>query len=338
LRFPGLAIIVLRMSLQRRSSLKAVFLDFATMGNGALDTTPLHEALPNLELFDTTRPEEISARIAGAEFVLANKSRLDAGTFGDAGSLRYIGLAATGTDNVDLAYAQANGIAVTNIRGYCTDSVVEHVFAVLLMLARSLGPYRAAVRQGRWQDARTFCLLDYPIRELSSMSIGIVGHGVLGGGVAQMAERLGMQVLIARRRGAAADDDGRVDLEEMLERADVVSLHCPLTPETRNLIGARELELMKRNAFLVNTARGGLVDSSALAEALASGRIAGAAIDVLPEEPPADGNPLLDYDGDNLVLTPHVAWASAEARRNAIRELGANVASFLAGERRNRVV
>lgn len=318
--------------------MKAVFLDFATMGNGDLDRSPLHEVLPDLRLFDTTRPGDIPVRIADAELVLANKSRLDADTLGNAPSLRYIGLAATGTDNVDLVYARAHGIAVTNIRGYCTDSVVEHVFALLMTLARSLVPYRNAVRRGRWQHARTFCLLDHPVRELSSMTIGIVGHGELGSGVARMAGKLGMRVLIAGRRGVATRDDGRVDFDEMLEQADVVSLHCPLMPETRNLIGARELRLMKRDAFLVNTARGGLVDSAALVEALSAGRIAGAAIDVLPTEPPVDGNPLLDYEGDNLVLTPHIAWASADARRNALRELAANVAAFLDGEPRNRVV
>lgn len=318
--------------------MKAVFLDFATMGNGDLDRSPLYEVLPDLQLFDTSGPGEIPARIADAGFVLANKSRLDADTLGNTAALRYIGLAATGTDNVDLDYARAHGIAVTNIRGYCTDSVVEHVFALLMTLARSLVPYRKAVRRGRWQHARTFCLLEHPVRELSSMTIGIVGHGELGGGVARMAEKLGMRVLIARRRGAAARDDGRVDFDAMLAQADVVSLHCPLTPETRNLIGARELRLMKRDAFLVNTARGGLVDSAALREALAAGRIAGAGVDVLPTEPPVDGDPLLDYDGDNLVLTPHIAWASGEARQNAIRELAANVAAFLGGELRNRVV
>ena len=317
--------------------MKAVFLDFATMGNGDLDASPLLEVLPQLELFDVTPAALVPERIREAEFVLANKSRLDSGVLGDARSLRYIGLAATGTDNVDLERARASGIAVTNIRGYCTGSVVEHVLALVLALARSLLPYRAAVREGRWQAADTFCLLDHPVRELSSMTIGIVGHGELGRGVARTAEKLGMQVLIAGRRGAPAGADGRVDFDECLRRADVVSLHCPLTPATRNLVGARELRLMKRGAFLVNTARGGLVDSAALVEALAAGRIAGAAIDVLPVEPPADGNPLLDYEGDNLILTPHVAWASAEARRNAIRELAANVAAFLHGESRNRV-
>ena len=318
--------------------MKAVFLDFATMGSDSLDVSSLFDVLPGLERFDATPPEAVAARIADAEFVLANKSRLGEPELGAARALRYVGLAATGTDNIDLESARARGLAVTNIRGYCTGSVVEHVFAVLSSLARGLVPYRAAVRAGRWQQASTFCLLDYPIRDLSSMTMGIVGFGELGGAVAGIAEKLGMRVLVARRRGAPASDDDRVDFEEMLALADVVSLHCPLTPDTRNLIGAPELRRMKRGAFLINTARGGLVDSRALVEALAAGDIAGAAIDVLPTEPPVDGDPLLDYEGENLVLTPHIAWASAGARQNAIRELAANIEAFIDGRSRNRVV
>lgn len=317
--------------------MKAVFLDFATMGDGDLDLSPLLEVLPGLERFDVTPPDVVATRIADAELVLANKSRLGEAELGAARALRYVGLAATGTDNVDLDFARARGIVVTNIRGYCTGSVVEHVFALLSSLARGLVPFRAAVGAGRWREAQTFCLLDYPIRELSAMTIGIVGLGELGGAVAGMAEKLGMRVLVARRRNAAAGDDGRVDLDEMLALVDAVSLHCPLTPETRDLIGARELRRMKRDAFLVNTARGGLVDSKALVEALTAGEIAGAAIDVLPTEPPVDGDPLLDYEGANLVLTPHIAWASAEARQNAVRELAANVEAFIGGRSRNRV-
>lgn len=318
--------------------MNAVFLDFATMGNGVLDVSPLFEVLPGLDRFDVTPPDIVAARIANAEFVLANKSRLGEAELRAARSLRYIGLAATGTDNVDLAFARARGIAVTNIRAYCTGSVVEHVLALVSSLARGLVPYRTAVRAGRWREAKSFCLLDYPIRELSSMTIGIVGLGELGGGVARMAEKLGMRVLVSRRRGATPGDDGRVEFGEMLSRADIVSLHCPLTAQTRNLIGAGELRQMKRDAFLVNTARGALVDSRALVEALGTGEIAGAAIDVLATEPPVDGDPLLDYEGENLLLTPHIAWASAEARQNAVRELAANVEAFIAGRSRNRVV
>jgi glycerate dehydrogenase len=182
-------------------------------------------------------------------------------------------------------------------------------------------------------------MLEFPIRELSAMTIGIAGHGVLGGGVAEMARQFGMTVMVARRPGQSATaDDGRYSLDDVLKQCDVLSLHCPLTEETLGLIGAEQLKIMKPNAVLINTARGGLVDTGALVKALRNGTIAGAAIDVLPQEPPVDGDPLLDYEGDNLILTPHIAWGTVEARQNAINELAANVRAFLAGVERNRVV
>ncbi|MDH5311673.1 MAG: glycerate dehydrogenase, partial [Gammaproteobacteria bacterium] len=184
-----------------------------------------------------------------------------------------------------------------------------------------------------------FCLLDYPIRELSGMTLGIVGYGELGKGVARVAELFGMEVLIARRRGAReVAGDGRVDFDRLLSIADIITLHCPLNDDTRNMFGHDEFLAMKPEAILINTARGGLVDSAALVHALDSGAIGAAAIDVLPQEPPVAGDPLLEYRGNNLVVTPHIAWATRESRQRAINELGANVQSFLGGRRRNRVV
>lgn len=324
--------------MRKENGTNAVFLDFATLGRDELDTSALLALLPGLELFDSTAPDETCARIKGAEFVLANKTRLGDEALAKASRLRFIGLTATGTDNVDLEAARKRNIAVANIRAYCTQSVVEHVFGCLLNLTHNIGRYREAVRHGDWSRAKEFCLLEYPIRELSAMTLGIVGYGELGRAVAAMGKTFGMSVLVARRRGAAPSDDGRVDLAELLQRSDVVSLHCPLTEETRNLLGGDEFRAMKRDAILINTARGGLVDAQALADALRGGEIAGAAIDVLREEPPARGDPLLDYEGENLVLTPHIAWATIEARQNAINELAANVAAFLDGKTRNRVV
>ena len=319
--------------------MKAVFLDFGTMGAGELDPSPLAELFPDFELHDATPPELVAERIAGREFVFANKVRMTEKLISNAADLRFIGLTATGVDNVDLEAARTGDVAVCNIRAYCTQSVAEHVFAVLLSLAHSVRQYDRLVHGGAWQRADNFCMLEYPIRELAAMTIGIVGYGVLGGEVARLARAFGMTVLIARRPGTeAAADDGRLDLHEMLQQSDVVSLHCPLTGDTRGLIGKAELALMKRNAILINTARGALIDTAALARALADGDIAAAAIDVLPEEPPVDGDPLLDYDGDNLILTPHIAWGTVEARQNAINEVAANVRAFLDGEERNRVV
>lgn len=318
--------------------MKAVFLDYATMGPD-LDPSPISDLLPDLTLFDVT-PERLTAeRIRDAEFVFTNKIRFDNETLGNAKLLRFIGLTATGTDNVDLSGAARYGIAVCNIRAYCTQSVVEHVFGVLLNFTHSTTRYDMAVRNGRWQESKEFCMLEYPIRELSGMTLGIVGHGELGRGVERVAREFGMTVLVARRPGAAAnDDDGRTDFQELLVRSDVITLHCPLNDATRNLFGEAEFRKMKRDAILINTARGGLIDSAALAAALVNGEIGAAAVDVLPKEPPTDGDPLLDYAGPNLIVTPHIAWGTIEARQNAINELAANVEAFLNGEKRNRVV
>lgn len=319
--------------------MKAVFLDFATMGAAELDRSPLADALPGIRFFDGTDDDQRLERIRDAGYVLANKVRLDRELIAQAKSLKFIGLTATGTDNIDLQAAGDHGVAVCNIRAYCTESVVEHVFAVLLNLAHSIGPFDRDVRAGEWQRAADFCMLNHPIRQLSAMTLGIVGHGVLGAGVANMARQFGMRVLVARRRGESAKaGDGRTDFDDMLAECDVISLHCPLNDATRKLFGEAEFRRMKPNAILVNTARGGLVDSVALVDALSTGRIAAAAIDVLPKEPPSNGDPLLEYKGSNLIVTPHIAWATTTARQNAINELARNVLAFQSGERRNRVV
>ena len=319
--------------------MKAAFLDYATVGSDELDVSSLEQAVPELVLFDDTPASEVSARIAGCEFVFVNKVRMTREIIESAEGLRFIGLTATGVDNVDLQAAEDRGIAVCNIRGYCTNSVVEHVFSALLQMTHSTGLYARSVRAGDWQNARNFCMLGFPLRELSAMTLGIVGYGELGKGVARIAEAFGMQVRIARRIGQkAVAGDGRVDLDDLFRDCDAISLHCPLTDDTRGLVAERELAMMKSDAVLVNTARGGLVDSVALVNALCKGTIAAAAIDVLSQEPPVDGDPLLDYDGDNLIITPHIAWASVEARQNAVDEVAENVRSFLSGGDRNRVV
>ena len=319
--------------------MKAVFLDFGTMGAAELDPSPLAEVVPDFTAFDSTPAELVAERIEGVDFVFANKARMTKAIISNADSLRFIGLTATGVDNVDLDAAKKNDVAVCNIRAYCTQSIVEHVFAVLLNLTHSIRQYDRIVRAGAWQRADNFCMLEFPIRELSAMTIGIVGLGVLGTGVANMARQFGMSIMIAQRPGTqGAPDEGRVDFSEILRESDVISLHCPLTDDTRGLISTDQLKLMKPNAILINTARGGLVDSAALVEALRMRTIAAAAIDVLPQEPPVNGDPLLDYEGENLILTPHIAWGTVEARQNAINEVAANLRAFLAGERRNRLV
>ena len=318
--------------------MKAAFLDYATVGSDELDMSPLKAFGDELTIYEHTSAKDVAARIAGCELVYINKVRMTREIIERADSLRFIGLLATGVDNVDLEAAQAGNVAVCNIRAYCTNSVVEHVFAVLLQLTHSIGRYDASVRRGDWQRAVNFCMLGYPIRELSAMSLGIVGYGELGKGVARIAEAFGMRVRISQRPGSNEIVNGRAPLDELLAESDVVSLHCPLTEQTRGLFGADEFRKMKSAAILINTARGALVDSQALVAALADGSIAAAAIDVLPAEPPVDGDPLLNYGGDNLVITPHIAWATLEARQNAINEVAENVNAFLRGEARNRVV
>ena len=317
--------------------MKAVFLDISTMGPG-LDLSPLEAVTPDLEVYEFTRDEEIRERIQGADIVFTNKIRLTPDLIEAATSLRFIALTATGSDNIDLDAARAHGIGVANIRDYCTESVGEHVFGVLLMLVHSLAAYDRSVKAGDWQRSEDPLMLVHPIGELAGLTLGIIGYGALGSGTARLGEAFGMNVIVSARPGASAVPEGRHAFAAVLEEADVISLHCPLTDETRNLFGAREFRRMKPSAILVNTARGGLVDSAALAEALANGDIRGAAIDVLPQEPPRDGDPLLDYAGDNLVITPHIAWGSRRARQRAIEELAANTQAFLAGESRNRLV
>ena len=310
--------------------MKAVFLDFATMGSG-LDVTGLNELFPGVEVFDVTANDDVAERIRGAAFVFCNKSRIRGDAIRGNDDLRYIGLTATGTDNIDIEAATECGVTVRNIRAYCTRSIAEHVFGCLLNLTRNLGQFDKAVRAGKWQSSPDFCLLSYPMHELSAMTLGIVGYGELGRGVARVAEAFGMRVIVSARPGSAAVPDGRVAFEELLEQSDVVSLHCPLNENNEKLFGESVFRKMKSNAILINTARGGLVDSAALVTALQDGEIAAAAIDVLPQEPPVDGNPLLDYDGANLMITPHVAWGSNEARQAAIDQLVENARAFLAG-------
>jgi len=319
--------------------LTAVFLDFATVGRDGLDVTALRAAAPGLVLHDDTTPDEVAARIAGHEIVLLNKVRMTRELIEGSPALRVIGLTATGTNNIDLDAARGRGVAVRNIRDYCTPSVVQHVLGVLLYLTHRLPQYAREAVDGTWARSATFGLTHHPIRELRGRVLGIVGWGALGSAVAHACESaLGMQVIVAARPGDGAPQPGRVPLDELLARADVVSLHCPLTPHTNGMIDARRLALMKPDAVLINTARGALVDPAALAAALRDGRLGGAAIDVLPQEPPVDGSPLLDPTLPNLIVTPHMAWAARESRQRCLDELGANIADWRAGGDRGKVV
>ncbi|QID18976.1 D-2-hydroxyacid dehydrogenase [Nitrogeniibacter mangrovi] len=284
-----------------------------------------------------TEAGEVIERLRGADIVVLNKAFLGAAEFAALPELKMVAIAATGSDNVDLDACRARGIVVSNVRGYAATTVPEHVLALMFALARQLPAYMADVASGRWSRSRNFCLLDHPVRDLAGSTLGIVGAGSLGQGVAKRATALGMHVLLAERPGATAVRDGRVAFDEVLARADVLSLHCPLTEATRHLINARTLGAMKPSAFLINTARGGLVDEAALVQALRTGRIAGAAVDVLSSEPPDPANPLLDPDVPNLIVTPHVAWASAQAMQALADQVVDNIDAFAAGMPRHRL-
>lgn len=318
--------------------MKSVFLDFATVSNGDLDTRSLERAAPRLALLEAVRQDEIIDEIADHAIVMTNKLRLDRLIIESAPGLRLIALSATGTNNVDLEAARERGVAVCNVTDYCTPSVVQHVLGVLLFLTHQLAAYSREAVDGTWGKARHFTMLQHRIRELRGCTLGVVGWGVLGRAVAAACEQaLGMRVIVARRPGGAATAD-RVELDELLRTADVVTLHCPLTPATTGMIDRRRLELMKRDAILINTARGALIDIAALADTLRARRLGGAAIDVLPQEPPVDGSPLFAPDLPNLIVTPHIAWGAVESRQRCLDEMALNIEDWRTGGTRRRVV
>jgi len=287
--------------------------------------------------FDQTTPDQVLDRLHDATIVITNKVRLPGDLLARLPRLRLIAEAATGTDNIDLAWCREHGLPVTNIRGYAADTVPEHVFMLLLALRRQLPAYRDDVAAGRWQRSPTFCFFDHPIRDLRGTTLGIFGRGSLGRGTARLAEAFGMRVLWSERKGATAVREGYASFDAVLAEADAISLHCPLNDGTRGMIGAAELRAMKRDAVLINTARGGLVDETALLLALKEGWIAGAGFDVLSKEPPREGNPLLDVQLPNLIVTPHVGWSSDKAMQALADQLIENMEAFVRGEERNRV-
>ena len=314
-----------------------VFLDLDTVSReGDVNLAPLRKVLTQLRTFAATPVEQVASRVADAEVVITNKVKLGAAALAQFPRVRMVCVAATGTNNIDLEAAYARGIAVSNVPAYSTLSVVQQVFAFVLALTQHLKEYEALLQQGAWRRAPQFTLLDYPIRELAGKTFGILGYGDTGRAVARVAEALGMQVLIAARNSADTRP-GRLPLAQLLPQVDVLSIHVPLLPDTRHLIGRAELARMKRDALLINCARGGIVDESALAEALRAHRLGGAGVDVLSEEPPVRGNPLLEPGIPNLIVTPHTAWATREARQRVVSEMALNIAAFAQGQPRNRV-
>ena len=312
---------------------RIVFLDRDTLSAEIRTPAFAHEWREHAE----TRPGEVVERLREATIAVVNKVKLGEAELAMLPALRFIAVAATGTDNVDLKSCRARGIAVSNVRGYATHTLPEHVLMLMLALRRNLISYREELRAGAWQRAAGFCLLTHPIRDLHKSTLGIIGYGALGQSVAKLARAFGMNILIAEHKGANHAREGRTPFAEVLRRSDILTLHTPLTKETHHLIGAAEFVLMKPEALLINCARGGVVDEAALIEALREQKIAGAGVDVLSREPPREGHALLELDLPNLIVTPHVAWASRQAMQALADQLVDNLEAFVRGEPRNLV-
>jgi len=316
--------------------MRIVVLDGHTLNPGDLSWETL-KPLGEFVVYDRTPPGQVVPRSASAEIVLTNKTVLDRETILSLAALRYIGVLATGYNVVDVDAARARGIVVTNVPAYSTRSVAQLTFALLFELTLHVGHHSRVVHEGKWTHSPDFCFWDYPLVELEGLTMGIVGFGRIGQAVSELASALGLSVLVHTR---TAPSQGTmparfVDLETVFRQSDVVSLHCPLTAVTRHLVNAERLGWMKPRAFLLNTSRGPLVDEVALAEALNSGRIAGAGVDVLSVEPPPPTHPLLA--ARNCIITPHIAWATRAARERLMRIAVDNVQSFLAGRPANVV-
>ena len=312
--------------------MKGVILDADSLGPDDVDLGPVTRLPVEWTLYGSSKREQVAERIADAAIVLTNKAPIGAAELVAAPGLRYIGVLATGTNVIDVAAASASNVLVSNVVGYGSASVVQHTWAFILALATRLPDYNVAALDGRWAESPFFCLQDFPVRELAGKTLGIVGYGQLGRGVAEVGKAFGMEVKIASFRWRHGDDPERVPFDSLIATADVISLHCPLTEETRNLIGRRELAKMKSTALLINCARGGIVDEQALVDALEDGVIGGAGFDVLSEEPPINGNPLLNQEVPNLIVTPHSAWVARESRQRLIDQVAENIQAFLAGK------
>ena len=310
--------------------MKAVFLDYESLDKNDLDFSALREIFTDLELYPSTLDTQVLERVQHADVVITNKVVLDTENLKQCLSLKLILISATGTNNVDLAQAKAQGITVCNCQGYGTSAVAQHTLMLMLTLATSVIQYDHAVKQGEWNKSPIFCLLDFPIVELAGKTLGILGYGELGQAVAKLAEAFGMEIIVGALPNRSTGN--RVALSELLPQVDFLSLHCPLTEETRDLIDNKAIEKMKPSAFLINCARGGIVNEHDLATALRTGKIAGAATDVLSVEPPKEGNVLLANNIPNLIITPHSAWGSVDARQRIVQQLTENASAFQQGK------
>jgi glycerate dehydrogenase len=311
--------------------MKIAFLDRSTLSPDTSLRAPSFEH--ELLSYENTQPNEVAQRIADADIVITNKVKLSAEALQHASKLKLVAVAATGTDNIDLKACAQRGITVSNVRNYAGNTVPEHTFALMFALRRSICSYRESVKAGRWQQSGQFCFFDYPVRDLAGSTLGIIGDGVLGNAVATIGRALGMNVLFSAFKGRSGQGSLYTPFDEVLARADIITLHCPLNAHSRNMLGFEEFAKMARKPLIINTARGGLVDEAALATALRSGQISGAGFDVVSTEPPAADHPFMALlDLPNFILTPHVAWASLEAIQGLADQLVDNVEAFVRGE------
>ncbi len=316
--------------------MKGCILDQRTFDRDDICLSGLLGLLDEWSHHPSSRHAQAAERIAGCGVVITNKVRLDRDAVLGADALRLVILAATGTDNVDLDACRERGVVVCNTTGYSRPAVVQHTFTLMLNLMTSLPAYRDDVRNGNWSNSDIFCLLDHPIRELQGKTLGIIGLGDIGGRVADIGRAFGMDIAVAARPGTDPDGD-RLALDDLLPVADVISLHCPLTPRTHHLLSWAQFRKMKPGAVLINTARGAIIHDEALVEALRTGEIAGAGIDVLDEEPPPPDHPLLAADIPNLIVTPHNAWSTLESRQRLVAKMAETLAAWQAGTPRNVV-
>ena len=312
--------------------MNGVILDFDSLGPQDLDLSALFALPINWTVYSETSARQVSERISDAQIVLTNKAPINALSLSQASKLQLISVLATGTNVIDLQAARKHSVVVCNAVKYGTGSVVQHVWALILALTTKLTDYQRAAADGSWQQSPFFCLLGFPVEELQGKVLGIVGAGELGCAVARVAEAFGLEVIYAALPGREYGDQQRVNFTAFLARADIVSLHCPLTADTTDLIAEKELALMKPSAILINTARGGIVNESALKQALLQGSIAGAGVDVLTSEPPRNGNLLLDESIPNLIVTPHCAWVAQQSRQRLVDQTVENVRAFLHGQ------
>lgn len=317
-------------------TLNIVFLDRDTISPST--HIPEFNFKHKLQVFSKTNPQEIDTRIADADIVITNKVNIKAENIKNAKNLKLIALTATGFDNIDVKACSDMGISVCNITNYANNTVPEHVFALIFALRRSLVAYVNSVKKGRWQESQQFCYFDYPVKDLKGSTLGIIGKGTLGQATAEIGKSLGLNVLFAARKNDKNPASGYTPFEQVLKQSDIISLHCPLVAETNNLLSFDEFALMEKKPLIINTARGGLIDNKALANALKTNQISGAGIDVTVPEPPAADSILMQLlDLPNFILTPHIGWASQEAIQSLANQLVENINSFISGNPRNLV-